>query len=84
LGSATCKWGATHPPGQGGRATHGHDRARSSQHTRVGAGHGFIQPWPVGPTDKRRDQIFYYQDKHDRARQTLRGIDEQVRKAETP
>lgn len=26
----------------------------------------------------------YYQDKHDRARQTLHGIDEQVRKPETP
>jgi hypothetical protein len=45
-------------------------------------GHVFVQPWPAGPSDKRRDQVFYYQYKHDRARRTLRGIDEQVRKAE--
>jgi transposase len=41
-----------------------------------------VQPWPAGPTDKRRDQVIYYQYSHDRARRTLRGIDEQVRKAE--
>jgi hypothetical protein len=40
------------------------------------------QPWPAGPKDKRRDQVIYYQYKHDRARRTLRGIDEQVTKAE--
>jgi hypothetical protein len=40
------------------------------------------QPWPAGPTDKRRDQVIYYQYKHDRARRSLRGIDEQVAKAE--
>ena len=40
------------------------------------------QPWPAGPADKRRDQVIYYQYKHDRARRTLRGIDEQVDKAE--
>jgi len=45
-------------------------------------GHVFIQPWPAGPTDKRKDQVRYYQYKHDRARRTLKGIDEQVRKAE--
>ena len=39
------------------------------------------QPWPAGPTDKRRDQVIYYQYKADRARRTLRGIDEQVAKA---
>src|SRR6185312_386470 len=32
------------------------------------------QPWPAGPTDHRRDQVIYYQYKHDRARRTLRGI----------
>lgn len=42
----------------------------------------FTQPWPAGPTDKRRDQVIYYQYKTDRARRTLRGIDEQVAKAE--
>jgi hypothetical protein len=42
----------------------------------------FTQPWPAGPTDHRRDQIIYYQYKTERARRTLRGIDEQVTKAE--
>jgi hypothetical protein len=42
----------------------------------------WTQPWPAGPTDKRRDQIHYYQWKADRARRTLKGIDEQVAKAE--
>jgi Transposase DDE domain len=40
------------------------------------------QPWPAGPTDRRRDQVIYYQYKADRARRTLRGIDQQVAKAE--
>jgi hypothetical protein len=42
----------------------------------------FTQPWPAGGADKRRDQVIYYQYKTDRARRTLRGIDEQVAKAE--
>jgi hypothetical protein len=41
----------------------------------------FTQPWPAGPADKRHDQVIYYQYKVDRARRTLRGIDEQVAKA---
>jgi hypothetical protein len=45
-------------------------------------GHTFTQPWPAGPSDARRDQVIYYQYRHDRARRTLRGIDEQVAKAE--
>lgn len=40
------------------------------------------QPWPAGPTDKRRDQVIYYQYTADRARRTLHGIDEQIAKAE--
>ena len=44
-------------------------------------GHVFIQPWPAGPSSKRRDQMIYYQFRADRARRTLRGIDEQVAKA---
>ncbi len=40
------------------------------------------QPWPAGPADKRRDQVIYYQYKAERARRTLRGIDEQGTKAE--
>jgi len=45
-------------------------------------GQVFTQPWPAGPKDKRRDHVIYYQYKADRARRTLRGIDEQVAKAE--
>jgi len=45
-------------------------------------GHIFTQPWPAGANGGRRDQVIYYQYKADRARRTLRGIDEQVRKAE--
>jgi len=48
-------------------------------------GHIFTQPQPAGPNDKargRRDRVIYYQYKHDRARRTLRGIDQQVAKAE--
>jgi Transposase DDE domain len=45
-------------------------------------GHIFTQPWPAGPTDKRRDQTIFYQYRAERARRTLRGIDEQVAKAE--
>jgi transposase len=48
-------------------------------------GQVFTQPWPA--TDKqraqgRRDKLTYYQYKADRARRTLRGIDEQITKAE--
>jgi hypothetical protein len=42
----------------------------------------FTQPWPAGPKNERRDQVIYYQYRADRARRTLRGIDEQVTKAE--
>jgi len=48
-------------------------------------GHIFVQPLPAGPTEKargRRDRVMYYQYKHGRARRTLRGIDQQVTKAE--
>jgi len=44
-------------------------------------GHVFTQPWPAGPSSGRRDQVIYYSYKADRARRTLRGIDEQVAKA---
>jgi hypothetical protein len=44
-------------------------------------GHVFVQPWPAGPTSKRRDQVIYYQYRAERARRTLHGIDEQVTKA---
>jgi hypothetical protein len=45
-------------------------------------GHVFTQRWPAGPAGGRRDQVIYYQYRHDRARRTLRGIDEQVAKAQ--
>ena len=45
-------------------------------------GHVFTQPWPAGPAGGRRDQVIYYQYRADRARRALRGIDEQVAKAE--
>jgi hypothetical protein len=48
----------------------------------IADGQIFTQPWPAGATDKRRDEVIYYQYKGDRARRTLRGIDEQVAKAE--
>jgi hypothetical protein len=43
------------------------------------------QPWPSSSSEKARgipDRVIHYQYRHDRARRTLRGIDEQVRKAE--
>src|SRR4051812_38487873 len=43
------------------------------------------QPWPATSSEKTRgipDRVIYYQFRHDRARRTLRGIDEQVAKAE--
>ena len=45
-------------------------------------GHVFTQPWPAGPKNNRRDQVIYYQYRADRARRTLHGIDEQVKKAQ--
>jgi Transposase DDE domain len=45
-------------------------------------GQTFTQRWPAGPNGGRRDQVIYYQYRRDRARRSLRGIDEQVAKAE--
>jgi transposase len=45
----------------------------------------FTQSWPATDSEKARgipDRVIYYQYRHDRARRTLRGIDEQVAKAE--
>jgi hypothetical protein len=44
-------------------------------------GHVFTQPW-AGLSGQRRDQIIFYQYRTRRARRTLRGIDEQIAKAE--
>ena len=43
------------------------------------------QPWPATSAEKARgipDRVTYYQFRHDRARRTLRGIDEQIAKAQ--
>ena len=43
------------------------------------------QPWPATSVEKARgipDRVIHYQYRHDRARRRLRGIDEQVAKAE--
>ena len=58
------------------------DWRKSHPDTEIADGQVFVQPWPAGSTDKRKDQMRYYQYKHHRARRTLKGIDEQVRKAE--
>ncbi|WUI10388.1 IS1634 family transposase [Micromonospora sp. NBC_00421] len=50
--------------------------------TDIPDGHVFVQPWPAGTGDKRRDHTIFYQYRADRARRTLRGIDTQVGKAE--
>lgn len=59
------------------------DRWRTQHPTsEIPDGHIFVQPWPAGPADKRRDHTFFYQYRAGRARRTLRGIDTQVAKAE--
>ena len=48
-------------------------------------GHVFTQPWPATAKQRaggRRDKVVYYHYSADRARRTLRGIDQQVAKAE--
>jgi hypothetical protein len=45
-------------------------------------GHVFTQPMPHGPNGTLRNQVTYYQYRADRGCRTLRGIDEQVAKAE--
>jgi hypothetical protein len=48
-------------------------------------GRVLTQPWPATSAEKARgipNRVIYYQYRHDRARRTLRGIDEQVAKAE--
>src|SRR6185369_2223179 len=47
----------------------------------IADGRVFTQPW-AGFSGQRRDQVIYYQYRADRARRSLRGIDEQIAKAE--
>jgi hypothetical protein len=45
------------------------------------------QPWPASSSEKTRgipDRVVHYQYRHDRARRTLRGIDEQVARPSVP
>jgi hypothetical protein len=55
------------------------ERRKAHPDQEIPDGQVFCQPWPA---DRCRDQVIYYQYKADRARRTLRGIDEQVAKAE--
>lgn len=50
--------------------------------TEIGDGHVFTRPWPAALSDKRRDHTYFCSYSASRARKTLHGIDEQVRKAE--
>ncbi|GGO17110.1 hypothetical protein GCM10010116_34580 [Microbispora rosea subsp. aerata] len=50
--------------------------------TPIPGGHIFIQPWPSGSSRPRRDRMIYHQYRSERARRTLRSIDEQVAKAQ--
>jgi DDE family transposase len=57
--------------------------AHPGQH--IPDGQVFCQPWQATAAERARgipDRVIYYQYRHDRARRTLRGIDEQVAKAE--
>jgi hypothetical protein len=55
---------------------------REHPDTEIEDGHIFTQPWPAGTSGSRRDQMIYYQYRADRARRSLRGIDQQIAKAE--
>ena len=62
-------------------------QASRNEHPRqdIPDGHVFCQPWPATAAEKAGgipDRVIYYQYRHDRARRTRRGIDEQVAKAE--
>jgi hypothetical protein len=58
---------------------------REHPDTEIPDGHVFVPPWPATDKQKaagRRDKTVFYVSRADRARRTLRGIDEQVAKAE--
>src|SRR6266436_8848226 len=56
--------------------------AVSTPASRSPTGTSSPSPGPPGQNGGRRDQVICYQYKADRARRTLRGIDEQAAKAE--
>jgi Transposase DDE domain len=45
-------------------------------------GQVFVQPWVMGSKAERRRRTIFYQYRVDRARRTLKGIDQQIAKAE--
>jgi len=57
-------------------------RSDGDVHWRSISADNVLSTWPAGPSDQRRDQVIYYQYRHDRAGRTLRGIDQQIAKAE--
>jgi virulence plasmid B protein len=57
-------------------------RSDGDVHWRSISADNVLSTWLAGPSDQRRDQVIYYQYRHDRARRTLRGIDQQIAKAE--
>jgi transposase len=60
-------------------------KANPDPEAEIPDGHIFVQPWPATEKEKaqgRRNKVIYYQYRADRARRTLKGIDDQVAKAE--
>jgi hypothetical protein len=48
----------------------------------IGDGQIFAQPWVMGPKTDPRKRMIFYQYRADRARRTVKGIDQQIAKAE--
>ena len=48
----------------------------------IGDGQIFVQPWVMGPKADPRRRTIFYQYRADRAKRTLKGIDQQIAKAE--
>jgi hypothetical protein len=48
----------------------------------IGDGQIFVQPWVMGPKTYPRRRTIFYQYRADRAKRTLKGIDQQIAKAE--
>ena len=48
----------------------------------IGDGQIFVQPWVMGPKTDPRKRTIFYQYRADRAKRTLKGIDQQIAKAE--
>ncbi len=48
----------------------------------IGDGQIFVQPWVMGPKTDARMRTIFYQYRADRAKRALKGIDQQIAKAE--